>query len=327
MEACRYQFKEIEKILDMPGCGRVYRHLEEPLLVVEVKGELRDFVTSADLEGLKKSKDCQYILFVADNQTEIRLFFCSGKREIRALEFLDTLIPEFGLVKGSGECAEGQISAVILEVKMANDEIADVIEYFLKQTMDYFTSCDSIEAEEYGRIHKDDIMELQRYVKRKEGWAFVKSLDVAEKGTQIQIKTLENESGMLLTAEEDAYIMIGCRGEVYDMKRQKFEATYEATKEPLDVFERMLDFIPAVENASTGEYISLDELAHICYPKQGSGIYARKLSKRTKIFPAGGNREYFYGRPGDYMAIRADDLCDSYIIQGDVFERTYEPAD
>lgn len=326
MEACRYQFDEMEKILDTPQCGRVYRHLEEPLLVVEIKGELRDFVTSIDLDRLRKEKDCQYILFVADSQAEIRLFFSSGTREIRALEFLDTLIPEFGLVKGSGECAEGQISSVILEVKMANNEITDVIEYFLKQTADYFANCDCIEAEEYGKEHEEDIKGLQRYVKRKEGWAFVKSLDVAEKGTQIQIKTLENESGMLLTADEEAYIMIGCRGEVYDMKRQKFEATYEATKEPLDVFERMLDFIPAVENASTGEYISLDELAHICYPKQGSGIYAKKLSKRTKVFPVGGNREYFYGRPGDYIAIRADDLCDSYIIQGDVFERTYEPA-
>ena len=210
---------------------------------------------------------------------------------------------------------------------MANVEISEVTEYFLKQIADYFKDCDCIEAEEYGKEHKDSIMSLQRYVKRMEGWAFVKSLDVAAKGTQIQIKTLENESGMLLTADEDAYIMIGCRGEVYDMKRQKFEATYEATDEKLDVFERMLDFIPAVECAATGEYISLDEIAHICYPKQGAGIYARKLSKRTKIFPAGGQREYFYGRPGDYMAIRADDLCDSYIIQGDVFERTYEPAD
>lgn len=327
MGVCEYQFKEREQGLDLPQCGKVYRYLEEPLVVVEVKGELRDFVASVDLEHLREKENCQYMLFVADKQEEVRLFFSSGTREIRALEFLDSLIPEFGLVKGSAECAEGLISAAVLKVKMANVEISEVTEYFLKQIADYFKDCDCIEAEEYGKEHKDSIMSLQRYVKRMEGWAFVKSLDVAAKGTQIQIKTLENESGMLLTADEDAYIMIGCRGEVYDMKRQKFEATYEATDEKLDVFERMLDFIPAVECAATGEYISLDEIAHICYPKQGAGIYARKLSKRTKIFPAGGQREYFYGRPGDYMAIRADDLCDSYIIQGDVFERTYEPAD
>lgn len=327
MGDCRYQFEEIEKIVGVPQCGKVYRHLKEPFVVVEVQGELCEVVNCVDLEKLREQQECRYMLFVADNQEEIHLYFCSATREVRALEFLDSLIPEFGLVKGSAECAEGRISAVVLKVKMANVDISDVTEYFLKQIADYFEECDYIEAQEYGREHKDDIMELQRYVKRKEGWAFVKSLDVAKKGTQIQIKTLENESGMLLAADEDAYIMIGCRGEVYDMKRQKFEATYEVTEEKLDVFERMLDFIPAVENKATGEYISLDEMAHICYPKQGAGIYARKLSKRTKIFPGGEQREYFYGRPGDYMAIRADDLCDSYIIQGDVFERTYEPAE
>lgn len=327
METWKHQFEEIEKIQDVEGCGRVYRHLAEPLVVTEINGDLRDFVTSTDLEMLRKVLDCQYMLFVADNKEEIRLFFVSATREIRALEFLDSMIPEFGLVKGGAECAKGQIASAILRVKMANIEISEVTKYFLKQAAEYFAGCDCIEAMEYSQNNREEIMELQRYVKRKEGWAFVKSLDVAEKGSQIRIKTLENESGMILTAQEDAYIMIGCRGEVYDMKRQKFESTYEATKEVLDVFEKMLDFIPAVENLATGEYVSLDELAHICYPKQGAGIYARKLTRRTKIFPAGETREYFYGRPGDYMAIRADDLSDSYIIQGDVFERTYEPAD
>jgi phosphoglycolate phosphatase len=209
---------------------------------------------------------------------------------------------------------------------MSEEDISEVMEFFLKQANSYFADCDEIETEEYGTDHREEICRLPRYVKRKEGWAFVKSLDVAEKGQQIKIKTLENESGMTLRAGEDAYIMIGCRGEVYDMKRQKFEATYEATNQPLDVFEQMLDFIPAVENADTGAYVSLDELAHICYPKQGAGIYARKLTRRTKIYPEGESREYFYGRPGDYMVTRADDFGDSYIVQGDVFEQTYELA-
>ena len=136
MGVCEYQFKEREQGLDLPQCGKVYRYLEEPLVVVEVKGELRDFVASVDLEHLREKENCQYMLFVADNQEEVRLFFSSGTREIRALEFLDSLIPEFGLVKGSAECAEGLISAAVLKVKMANVEISEVTEYFLKQIAD-----------------------------------------------------------------------------------------------------------------------------------------------------------------------------------------------
>lgn len=322
----KYQFEEIAQMEEVTDLLKIYRHKEEPFIVAEVNGDLQDFVTSTDLKMLQNILDCQYILFVSDNREEIRLYFISGTREIRALEFLNAMIPEFGLVKGSAECAQGQIASTILKVKMANVEMTEFMEYFLWNASEYFAGCDCIEAAEYGKNSQKDIVKLQRYVKRREGWAFVKSIDVAEKGTPIRIKTLENESGMILTADEEAYIMIGCRGEVYDMKRQKFENTYEATQEPLDVFEKMLDFIPAVENLHTGEYISLDEMAHICYPKQGAGIYARKLERRTKIFPAGNDREYYYGRPGDYMATRVDDLCDSYVIQGDVFERTYEPA-
>lgn len=313
-------------IQELKKCGRVYQHMEEPLIVAELHGDFDEGMENVDFEFLRKRYNCQYMLFVAEQKEEISLLFSSGTKQVRALEFLDSLIPEFGLVRGNAKCARGQISTVILKVKMADEDISEGLEYFLKQADAYFTGCDCIVAETYGKRHKNEIVNWQRYEKRKEGWAFVKSLDVTEKGQQIQIKTLENESGMLLTANEDVYIMIGCRGEVYDMKREKFEATYEATAEPFDVFERMPDFIPAVENAATGEYISLDEMAHICYPKPGAGIYARRLTKRTKIFPTGSNQEYFHGRPGDYMAVRVDDLCDSYIIEAEVFERTYEPV-
>lgn len=326
MKIEKYNFEEIEGINELPDCSRLFRYRGEQLVVAELKKNLPEPLLEADLKRLWEAYDCQYLLFIADNQDEVHLSCYSETREIRALEFLDSLIPEFGLVKGGTEFAMGQISTVILGIKMAEAEVSGVTEYFLKKVAEYFMECDHIEAEDYGKSCEDEIKRMERYVKRKEGWAFVKSLDVAKKGEQLQVKTLENESGILLTADEDAYIMIGCRGEIYDIKKQKFETTYDATKESLDVFERMLDFIPAVENITTGEYIGLDDLAHICYPKQGEGIYAKKLERRTKIFPAGSSRDYFYGRPGDYMAVRVDDLCDSYIIQGDVFERTYELA-
>ena len=120
--------------------------------------------------------------------------------------------------------------------------------------------------------------------------------------------------------------MIGCRGEIYDIEKEKFENTYDVTDGKLDIFEQMLDFLPEVERESDGVYISLDEMAHLCYPKQGIEIYAKEIEKRTKVFPVMREQEYFLGRPGDYMAIRADDLCDIYIIQGEIFKQTYETA-
>ena len=73
----------------------------------------------------------------------------------------------------------------------------------------------------------------------------------------------------------------------------------------------------------TGEYMIIDEYAHICHPKPGAGIKADRLKYRTKVF-RNGKPDYFIGKPGDYLAIRPDDLTDIYIIQSEVFGRTYD---
>lgn len=270
---------------------------------------------------------CRYLLLLFDDFDEARLFFVSSDYEIQALEFLSYVLQEFGLVKGDSSFASGQIASMILKIKMVEAESTDGIDFFVNQVVKYFEECDRIDAASYGIENQEMILRLPRYQKRKKGWAFVKSVDVARKGEKIKIKTLENEAGMVLTVAEDAYIMIGCFGEVYDIERAKFEKSYQETQEPLDVFDKMLDYIPAVERMESGEYICLDEIAHICYPKADCGIYVRVLEKRTKIFPIGNDNQYYYGRPGDYMAIRVDDLKDCYIIKKGVFEQTYELAE
>ena len=193
-------------------------------------------------------------------------------------------------------------------------------------TDSYFVDCDLVMAAEYGVKMEKSIKEMKRYHKKKIPWAFVRSTDIVADGEKIHIKSLENESGLQLTAHENVFIMIGCRGEIYDIEKEKFENTYDVTDGKLDIFEQMLDFLPEVERESDGAYISLDEMAHLCYPKQGIEIYAKEIEKRTKVFPVMREQEYFLGRPGDYMAIRADDLCDIYIIQGEIFKQTYETS-
>ena len=52
-------------------------------------------------------------------------------------------------------------------------------------------------------------------------------------------------------------------------------------------------------------------------------IYARELDHRVKGFTAWDPDKYYLGVEGDYLAVRADDLTDIYIIAKSVFERTY----
>ena len=86
----------------------------------------------------------------------------------------------------------------------------------------------------------------------------------------------------------------------------------------------MTVFLPEVKVLPDDEFISIDEMAHICYPKQGMEIYAKPLEKRTKIYPVYDPENYFLGREGDFMAIRVDDISDMYIIQKKIFLHTYE---
>lgn len=169
---------------------------------------------------------------------------------------------------------------------------------------------------------EEQIRQLPIYCKKQVPWAVVETLDIAKPGEKICIKTLENDTGLIIHADADLLIMIGCLGEVYEITRQKFENSYEKSDEQLDIFSQLLDFIPAVELPRTGEYKTIDELAYLCVPKPG-GIYAKQLQVRTKVFGKG-RGDYFIGKAGDYLAIRLDDLQDMYIIRREVFERTYE---
>ena len=80
------------------------------------------------------------------------------------------------------------------------------------------------------------------------------------------------------------------------------------------------------EALDENRFITLDELAKICYPIQKAVIKAVQIDNRTKVFKNADSTEYFLGRPGDFMAVRIDDYSDIYIIQNEVFTRTYEES-
>ncbi len=331
----QYGFEKQENV-NLPGFTVGYYYEKEGLWIAgveeEIYRELSNRMLETDFSADKifdyaeymKTLDCHYLLLFWKEQEEDRICFFSDTRRLRALEFLDFVMPESGLVKGDAQAACGRISSAILKVEMSELEIQDTLEYLMNKAAGYFEECEYIEAADYGRTHEGDIPFMKQYVKKKIPWAFVETMKLAEKGEEICIRSLENESGVVVKADPDIYIMIGCRGEVYDMKREKFERTYDASEEALDVFEQMLDFLPEAQIMSTGEYISLDESANLCYPKAGAGIYAKELQRRTKIFPVGNNTDYYLGRPGDYMAIRPEDFSDIYVIKRQIFQQTYE---
>ncbi len=325
-----------QEVIERLGVLDSFCYQKDALAVAEIEKEVATKISMQleetespgevlfDVTQYLQAFDSHFLLLLWKKNDEQRLYFYSDTKRVRALEFLDYLLPEFGLVRGGAKEASGRIANAILQVQMSEIDVVDPLRYFLRMANSYFCDCDCIMAGEYGVTHQNEIQKMPIYVKKQIPWAFVRSTDVVKTGESIQIKSLENESGLQLVSDENQYIMIGYRGEIYDIKREKFERTYETTEEPLDVFTQMMDILPAAEVVSNGDYVSLEELARLCYPKSGAGIYAKRLERRTKVFPVGEEQEYFLGRPGDYMAVRPDDFCDIYVIESEIFYQTYE---
>ena len=132
------------------------------------------------------------------------------------------------------------------------------------------------------------------------------------------IRTLEGD--IEAETSNDIYLMIGILGEVYPIKAEKFHKTYEITD---GIFEGEFEYSPTVKDQLTGESKDIMKYAKSCVTKGVTSVYAMPVSKNTKVFTSWNTESYMYGKPGDYVSVRADDYHDVYIIRKDIFEKTY----
>ena len=70
--------------------------------------------------------------------------------------------------------------------------------------------------------------------------------------------------------------------------------------------------------------MKLIDHAKICIATGGTHIHAKKLTNRVKVFTAWDEEKYMLGKPGDYLAVRCDDKHDIYVVERDIFFKTYE---
>lgn len=315
---------------DLYGQEHIFWFGRESLIFLSLDKPPQKQLLERDLSELKDSldeigkADTELFLCIWKENDEFRSVFKSRSSRVRAMDFLNYVLSDVGLVKGDSVSSYGRITTASLLVRLGELGLNDVSNYFMHMTLQYFEDCDLIIADEYSRINQNEILNMKQYRKKHVPWAFVRSADIAKSGTRIDIRTLENESGIDFTAGDDTYVMIGIQGEVYYISAAKFEKTYNETDEPFDIFTRMTMFIPEIKILPDGKYISIDEMARICYPKNTSKIYAQRLDRRAKVFPVYDRENYFLGFAGDYMAVRCDDLSDIYIIKRQIFLQTYE---
>ncbi len=280
--------------------------------------------TKEDVEVKLESITNKFVLAYSETEEDIKLYFYSKDKAVRALEVLDYITETYGMVKGNANYAKTSISKIFFDVMMSDCDTDSIEECLEKKIDDYYEKCNWIFSTDYIKTELSNIMKYPKYKKKSIPWAAVKATDITNQGEKFKLKSLENESDIEFVATPDLYIMIGCRGEIYNISEEKFLSTYRITDEPFDIFSQMPDFIPEVQLSDNGEYVSLDDKAKLCYPINNKIIYANPVDTRTKVFSEHNKGEYFVGKAGDYLAVREDDVSDIYIIQREIFEQTYE---
>ncbi len=229
---------------------------------------------------------------------------------VRAVELLEFVVDGIGSGGGHMQKAGGYIP---------NDSIAGIAEDVLREYMAerieaYYNSFDVL----YAKDAPIDTTKMPLYRKRPIVVGYIPSLELYPEGTELCVRTLEAD--IRVTASAEVYLMFGVFGEVYPIRKENFERSYDVTERAPEI---RAEYDPMVI-AQDMETQKLLPMAKGCIPKAGAPIFARKLTKAMKIYTMWDAENYMYGRPGDYVAVRQDNPTDVYIIMGRVFEMTYE---
>ena len=181
---------------------------------------------------------------------------------------------------------------------------------------DFFTKPDVIFA---GREHPD-FSDGARFRKKEVVLGYVPTAELSPDGEEIHIRMLEGD--ITVEPDPDIYLMVGVIGEVYPIRREKFEKKYVRCEETPDV--SAYYYRPSARIGQKKAGRQLVEYLHGCRASGNSEILAVKLHNFTKLYSLWDQEHYMYGTIGDYMAHPAHDENDLYIIRGDIFTLTYE---
>lgn len=274
-----------------------------------VLGIISDFLLQVD-----KVDTC-----VVYNETGegIKLSVRSCKKEVRANELADYLCSGIGSGGGHIEKAGGFISRKLYVKSFA---CIHTEAYFSERMTSYFENTDII----YAMKQTLDTNGMKHYPKKQITIGYVRANDIFPDGTAITIRTMEGD--VELAVKEDLMVMIGIKGEIYPTSLEKFQANYQILPGKYDPEKSVVpaQYLPKIRSNSDGSVRFISEYAGNCVATGKVEILARKIEKLTKVFTAWDEEKYMLGKPGDYLAVRSDDPHDIYIIEQEIFAKTYQ---
>lgn len=243
-------------------------------------------------------------------------------KEVRASELAAYLTKDLGSGGGHVEKAGGFISAskYVKKYPTLHTEA-----YFSARMNEYFDNSEVIYADERSIAVSD----MEYYQRKKLPLGFVRTEDILPVGTPITIRTLEGDTDMVI--EPDCYIVIGIKGKIHLYTKENFEKNYQITGEKYQPEKAtiQLAYVPTIRSKSkgTGTVVPITDYAYTCIACQKANIRAKEIDKIVKVFSTREDEHYMLGMPGDFLAIRNQDIEDILIVERELFYQMYERAE
>ena len=163
----------------------------------------------------------------------IKLSVRSCTNDIRANELVEYIVADNGSGGGHAQKAGGYMRDFSPEV--------NAVELVRKRVIEYCKSFEIIYASEFNA----DVSSMKKYIKNPLKVGYVRSTDILGAGAKICVRTLEGDIN--LCTAEDLYIMVGVRGEIYPIRKEKFLRSYKPLDEP---FLLHADYVPSIIDKS-----------------------------------------------------------------------------
>ena len=164
------------------------------------------------------------------------------------------------------------------------------------------------------------------YQMRRQPIGYIKGTDFYPEGTEVCIRTLEGD--FTFDVKADTYFLFGANSEVYRVDEEDFLARYDLIGRPY-VFRG--EYAPSVHQkiaATSGlEAKPLASRVRTCIPKADALIHGREIKAgRVKVFRSWDKDNYMLGLPGDWLAVRAENPTDCFIVDRENFFQNYVPC-
>ncbi len=237
----------------------------------------------------------------------------SCSREVHANELVAFVTEGIGSGGGHVDKAGGFINKKLYEKKYPT---LHTQAFFGNRMTEFFDNNQTI----YAKSYDIDVSGMREYCRKSVALGFVDPLDIFPEGTPVTIRSMAGDLNM--TVDGDHYIMIGVRGEIYLRCREQFQSQHTIRRSRFKVPE-LMEYRPTIKNNTDGSVQELMPYARSCISIGDIRVYAKKLKKTVKIFPAYDEEHVQSGKPGDYICARRDDLHDIFIVEREQFPILY----